>query len=1516
MKARVLLVLIPVLSCFLTFPALAETVVEAWRSPFGNASSISANPTDGSVWIAAGSSILHVGPSGVILSQANGYWFPWSVSVNSTDGSCWVADARNFQVVHLSASGEELWRGGGFSVPYSVSVNPTDGSCWVATTTHVIHLSASGEELWRSGGLSLLGYPASVSVNPIDGSCWVATSGYPTDVTWTNGTVVHLSASGLELWRGGGFGNPTSISVNHTDGSCWVADSKYYSGTSYVYGTTVHLSASGTELWRGSGFFDPTSIAVNPVDGSCWVVDRGDYLVSDPRWLHFSASGTELWQGGGVDAPSSVSVNPTDGSCWVGAGLEVVHLSASGEQLWQDEGHGYTSVSANPTDGSCWAVADDQAVHLTASGVELWRNGGFGVSWYTQVNSIAVNPTDGSCWVADAHSSQVVHLSETGTELWRDSGFSNPWSVSVNPTDSSCWVGDAYSNQVVHLSASGTELWRGDGFNHPWSVSVNSADGSCWVGNYTQIVHLSADGQELWRGGGFANPWSVSVNPTDGSCWVADSDNNQVVHLSAAGVELWRGNGFGGPRSVSVNPKDGSCWIADTWSDQVVHLSASGAELWRGGGFRNLQSISVNPADGSVWVADRGNGQVVHLVITDASTTDPGGPTIPPDPPEGKERYYLTGQLHVHRVSDISWASEDMSMRDLETAYANLSYEFIAPTEHHFNLPFGDGPGELFEDPALGQIVHLGDSVEDTADDSHITAAAFEHASLNQSLLGQSGKRKERLRNIQNAGGLAFVAHPNVRGVDSTLWYDYRWSERELADAFGLYTGMEVFTSGVRIVPFPGTIAPGAYSAEDKWTNLLKRGLAVHATATDDYSPPWGAGADGGCVTAVLDLTPTEFSDRMTLKTKIEEALRYGRFYASHVHPGEFSDPFGGVDFTWGAAYAPQIQAWWWDAESSRARIRVYSPAGLRGVHFYTNRRPDHGEEVSWAAVSGMSNTWEASITCSHEDKWVRAEVQDYGLRTSLTQPIWLDRREGKAVEWPPLGAGVRAATSEVVTLDLAGAHLEVSVPQIGISTLTGDLVSVPSRPTACPPLGYIGYCYQFGPDITLAGTNTLTISYSQSDAGLCPESSLAIYWYDEVAGAWVPVSSVVDADANIVTAQVSHLGVFALSGDVGEDLLAPTLIISQPTSGALISGVIEVAADASDDNGVSTARFFLDDIDLGFDTVGADGWTQTLDCSQYAGGDHTLTVLARDFAGNETEASIPVAINSLVPAPDISISAPAEAQILWNRVDASGGWNGSLPMVSGLLYVGDSPLVALTPETPSGSAWVADGDVDIDLDGEYALIAEGVDEVGNRASTAVTVVFRRFADVPRGFWARLDILAAARSGTVAGYDDGTYHPEISVTRDQMAVYISRALAGGDAHVPTGPATATFDDVPVDHWAFKYVEYAQANNIVQGYDLHTYGPAIELDRAQMAVFIARAVADPADRPDLPSYTPPASPTFPDVPTDFWAYKHIEYVADPARAIVHGYNDGNYHPEYVCTRDQMAVFVARAFGLGM
>jgi hypothetical protein len=126
----------------------------------------------------------------------------------------------------------------------------------------------------------------------------------------------------------------------------------------------------------------------------------------------------------------------------------------------------------------------------------------------------------------------------------------------------------------------------------------------------------------------------------------------------------------------------------------------------------------------------------------------------------------------------------------------------------------------------------------------------------------------------------------------------------------------------------------------------------------------------------------------------------------------------------------------------------------------------------------------------------------------------------------------------------------------------------------------------------------------------------------------------------------------------------------------------------------------------------------------------------------------------------------------------------------------------------------------------------------------------------------------------------------------------------------TGLVEATIDisrfpDVPVGHWADGEIEgcAGMVPFIVQGFPDGFYRPTMLVRRDAMAVFIRRGM-------DI-AQTAPAEATFPDVPTDFWAYADAETLVNAD--VVQGYPNGYYRPEYVVTRDQMAVFVARAKG---
>jgi hypothetical protein len=260
------------------------------------------------------------------------------------------------------------------------------------------------------------------------------------------------------------------------------------------------------------------------------------------------------------------------------------------------------------------------------------------------------------------------------------------------------------------------------------------------------------------------------------------------------------------------------------------------------------------------------------------------------------------------------------------------------------------------------------------------------------------------------------------------------------------------------------------------------------------------------------------------------------------------------------------------------------------------------------------------------------------------------------------------------------------------------------------------------------------------------------------------------------------------------------------------------------------------------------------------------------------------------------------------------------------LLRLSSQPLEEISVNPTDGSCWTAESDqvVHRSESGIALWSGEGFDQpscvsvnpsdgscwVADTGNGQVAHLVIWFDDVPSSHWAFDAVVSCFIDGIVAGYPDALYHPDVAVTRGQMAVYISRALAGGDANVPAGPAEATFDDVPTDHWAYKYVEYCVANGVVQGFDPVTYAPTVTVSRDAMAVFISRAVAGgDANVPEGPD-----TATFDDVPTDYWAFKHVEYCVE--NDVVQGYPDGNYHPGDVVTRDQMAVYIARAFELPM
>ena len=173
------------------------------------------------------------------------------------------------------------------------------------------------------------------------------------------------------------------------------------------------------------------------------------------------------------------------------------------------------------------------------------------------------------------------------------------------------------------------------------------------------------------------------------------------------------------------------------------------------------------------------------------------------------------------------------------------------------------------------------------------------------------------------------------------------------------------------------------------------------------------------------------------------------------------------------------------------------------------------------------------------------------------------------------------------------------------------------------------------------------------------------------------------------------------------------------------------------------------------------------------------------------------------------------------------------------------------------------------------------------------------FVDVPFSHWAWGYIEAFYDQGITTGCIASplTYCLNDNVTRAEMAVFLERAM--GTSVPPVVPIT--FTDTP-EHWAQYWIEKFKSDGITTGCGLGIYCPNDYVTRAEMAVFIERAMG---------TFVPPAVPlTFTDT-TGHWAQYWIEKFR--ADGITTGCGPDIYCPDNYVTRAEMAVFITRAFG---
>ncbi len=107
------------------------------------------------------------------------------------------------------------------------------------------------------------------------------------------------------------------------------------------------------------------------------------------------------------------------------------------------------------------------------------------------------------------------------------------------------------------------------------------------------------------------------------------------------------------------------------------------------------------------------------------------------------------------------------------------------------------------------------------------------------------------------------------------------------------------------------------------------------------------------------------------------------------------------------------------------------------------------------------------------------------------------------------------------------------------------------------------------------------------------------------------------------------------------------------------------------------------------------------------------------------------------------------------------------------------------------------------------------------------------FSDIKDGAWCCRAVSTLTNMGIIKGYTDGTFQPNKSITRAELATIIAR-FAKLDVN------TKTFSDI-TGHWAQKSIELAAGNGWINGYTDGTFRPNKSIIRAETFAMINRVL---------------------------------------------------------------------------
>lgn len=268
-----------------------------------------------------------------------------------------------------------------------------------------------------------------------------------------------------------------------------------------------------------------------------------------------------------------------------------------------------------------------------------------------------------------------------------------------------------------------------------------------------------------------------------------------------------------------------------------------------------------------------------------------------------------------------------------------------------------------------------------------------------------------------------------------------------------------------------------------------------------------------------------------------------------------------------------------------------------------------------------------------------------------------------------------------------------------------------------------------------------------------------------------------------------------------------PTISISSPAEGAIVSGTVNVPITASDNEGVSKVEFYIDGTIKSTDTTSP--YSYSWDTTQYSNGAHTIKAIVYDTVNQTVSTQSSVTVNNVSgdEVPTIMLTAPAAGTTVSGAVSVTADASDDQGIAKVDFYI-DGIFKETDTTAPYGYQW----NTKQYNNGSHTIAAMAIDT----ASQATNIQYSVIVDNILGVWQTQIIDSTGDTGwyTAITVDSNNY-PHISY-QDYTNRDLKYARWTGSAWnietVDSAGDVGSFTSIAVDSNNYPRISYYDETN--------------------------------------------------------------------------------------------------------